>query len=134
MPYAQTWAVAEVQVRSFTILPEDPIQQTSYASFAEVAMSDQSRLHPCLKIPELLAVIFESLYRLNSPDGRASLARLARTCRLFHDSALDMLWQTQVTLFPLIKLFPEELRVEENHQSRHIASKVVVWHLAACFA
>lgn len=38
-----------------------------------------------------------------------SLARLARTCRLFHDTALDALWHTIPSLVPLLYTFPSEL-------------------------
>ncbi|KAJ7656801.1 hypothetical protein DFH06DRAFT_991494, partial [Mycena polygramma] len=35
-----------------------------------------------------------------------SLARLARTCRTFSDSSLDILWRSQESLAPLLRCFP----------------------------
>jgi len=73
-------------------------------------------MHACLKIPEILHIIFEWTLDPASEHSSATLAKLARTCRSFNDTALDILWHTQTTLWPLIKLFPEEIWVEEPNE------------------
>ncbi|KAJ7635270.1 hypothetical protein FB45DRAFT_1057140 [Roridomyces roridus] len=67
-----------------------------------------------LHIPELLDIICAYLV----PDkahllgrGRGDLAALARTCKTFHDPALDALWRIQFELAPALSLFPEDLWV-----------------------
>ena len=67
-------------------------------------------MHRCLRVPELLNIIFQMIQV--QPGGNATVAALARTAKCFHDAALDTLWQTQATLIPLVKCFPEELLTE----------------------
>jgi hypothetical protein len=40
-------------------------------------------------------------------NGRKELSRLARSCKLFHELALDHLWQFQVSLVPLLACNPK---------------------------
>ncbi|KAF9566130.1 hypothetical protein CPC08DRAFT_628791 [Agrocybe pediades] len=46
---------------------------------------------------------------LESPNGRRSLSRLARTCRAFSGPALDVLWRDLDSIVPIIGLFPNNL-------------------------
>jgi hypothetical protein len=67
-------------------------------------------MHSCLKVQEILWIIFDSL--LNDAPGRESTSAvisLAMTCHTFEDMALDVLWRTQVNLVPLIKCMPKDL-------------------------
>lgn len=48
-------------------------------------------------------------YILESPGGRRSLSRLARTCKAFKDSALDVLWRDLDSLNPLLSVFPNSV-------------------------
>lgn len=48
-------------------------------------------------------------YILESPGGRRSLSRLARTCKAFKEPALNVLWRDLDSLNPLLALFPTNL-------------------------
>ncbi|RDB17410.1 hypothetical protein Hypma_001754 [Hypsizygus marmoreus] len=50
-------------------------------------------------------------------QGAPTLAALARTCRLFHTLAIDVLWHFQSSLTPLIKCLPSDaITVEKNNR------------------
>ncbi|KAA1468068.1 hypothetical protein DENSPDRAFT_814085 [Dentipellis sp. KUC8613] len=59
------------------------------------------------KDPEATHKLLE--YVLDSPGGRRSLGRLARTCKAFCEPALNLLWKELDSLMPLISLFPNHL-------------------------
>lgn len=44
-----------------------------------------------------------------SPSGRRSISRLARTCKAICEPALDVLWKELDSLLPLVGLFPNHL-------------------------
>ncbi|KAJ7159371.1 hypothetical protein C8R43DRAFT_882023 [Mycena crocata] len=67
-------------------------------------------MHPSFMLPEILG---EICLNLHWSWDRSALAALARTCRAFHDPALDVLWQEQ-TLDTLLRCLPADLLVEEN--------------------
>lgn len=46
---------------------------------------------------------------LDSPGGRRSLSRFARTCRAISEPALDLLWKELDSIAPIIGLFPASL-------------------------
>ncbi|KAF8167714.1 hypothetical protein B0H34DRAFT_646480 [Crassisporium funariophilum] len=46
---------------------------------------------------------------LDSPNGRRTLSRLARTCRAFSEPALDILWRDLDSIAPIVGLFPGQL-------------------------
>jgi hypothetical protein len=46
---------------------------------------------------------------LDTPIGKRSLSRLARTCKALSELSLNVLWQELDTLNPLIGLFPPHL-------------------------
>lgn len=48
-------------------------------------------------------------YILDTPGGRRSVARIARTCRSTMDPALDTLWRELDSLVPLLSLMPGNL-------------------------
>lgn len=60
-----------------------------------------------LKDADVTAKLLEFI--MDSPNGRRSLARLARTCKAFKDPALNMLWRDLDSLVPLLSLFPNGL-------------------------
>ena len=59
-------------------------------------------MHQCLQIAETLFAILEHV------EERASLARIATTCRTFHEPAITRLWYALDDLRPLILLLPRE--------------------------
>ncbi|TFK36896.1 hypothetical protein BDQ12DRAFT_608820 [Crucibulum laeve] len=60
-----------------------------------------------LRDPEATRKLLEAI--LDSPNGKRSLSRLARTCRAFSEPALDILWRDLDSLVPIIGLFPNNL-------------------------
>lgn len=60
-----------------------------------------------LRNRELLNTVLE--FVLDTPSGRRSVSRLARTCRAFSDPCLSALWKELDSLLPLISLLPNEL-------------------------
>ncbi|KAI0673375.1 hypothetical protein C8Q78DRAFT_622453 [Trametes maxima] len=46
---------------------------------------------------------------LDTPGGRRSVSRLARTCKAFKEPALDVLWRDLDSLTPLLGLFPSTI-------------------------
>ena len=95
--------------------------QTSRLSKLEV------RMHPALQSPHIFDLIlkfvdvFPSNGELDDPiavpsytiKGNKTLAILARTCRMFRDPALNVLWHTIRDIKPLLRTFPAHLRVED---------------------
>lgn len=60
-----------------------------------------------LRDPDATQRLLEAI--LDSPGGRRSLSRLARTCRAFAEPALNVLWRELDSLVPIIGLFPNYL-------------------------
>lgn len=58
-------------------------------------------------IPEIVDLICEEVYSVR--HGLKTLSRLARTCRFFHESALDYLWKEITGIHILIKCMPQDL-------------------------
>jgi hypothetical protein len=68
-------------------------------------------MHRAFMIAETLQMIF--VY----PEQK-SLSRLARTCRLFHNAAIPILWSSLDSLIPLWKLLPSNVvRIERIEYS-----------------
>ncbi|KAF9467018.1 hypothetical protein BDZ94DRAFT_1250325 [Collybia nuda] len=73
-------------------------------------------MHPCLQINEILTNIFESTRELEATEhprfplwpakGSKNLAALARACKTFSEPALDLLWEFQPSLAPLVRCLP----------------------------
>lgn len=61
-----------------------------------------------LLINELLQSILEEVLLENSVDGQQTLAGLARTARVFHESALAILWRNMSSLEPFVALQPSK--------------------------
>ncbi|KAH6904127.1 hypothetical protein BKA70DRAFT_1508570 [Coprinopsis sp. MPI-PUGE-AT-0042] len=65
--------------------------------------------HRCLKIPEVVDLVFSFAGGdLRNRGGSPSLARLARTCKGFHDLAIKHLWRHLQGLHPIRNLFQAE--------------------------
>lgn len=87
----------------------------------------------CLGVEEILRIIFGHVLgedrRPLRDTGKCTVARLARTTRAFESPSLDVLWRTQTSLYPLLKLMPPDLwRVEAvaNHRRRLVCIFLVV--------
>ncbi|KAF9269998.1 hypothetical protein L218DRAFT_913905 [Marasmius fiardii PR-910] len=63
------------------------------------------KIHPViLRDPEATQKLLDII--LDSPGGRRSLSRLARTCKGLSEPALDTLWRELDSLVPAVGLFP----------------------------
>lgn len=60
-----------------------------------------------LRDPEATNKLLEAI--LESPNGRRSLSRFARTCHAFSGPALDILWRDLDSIIPIVGLFPGHL-------------------------
>lgn len=65
-------------------------------------------------------------------EGLKTLASLARTCRLFHEPAINVIWRDIPDLLPLIHTLPEDLWLEthiktlrNDRVSRHFKTQLV---------
>ena len=59
-------------------------------------------MHSILRILELQRLIFTGC-------DRKSLPRLARTCKTFHETALDVLWRDDASIVSLLQVMPQDL-------------------------
>ncbi|KAH7930525.1 hypothetical protein BV22DRAFT_1000337 [Leucogyrophana mollusca] len=60
-----------------------------------------------LRDPDATKKLLDTI--LDSPNGRRSLSRVARTCRAMCEPALNVLWRELDSLLPLVSLFPNNL-------------------------
>jgi len=57
-------------------------------------------MHPCLRVDEIIRLI---ACELVASGGKATAATLACCCKSLEDPVLDVLWETQKGLTPLLK-------------------------------
>lgn len=62
-------------------------------------------MHDALWIEEVFLCIVEAL-NPGTLGARSTLSALARTCKTFHEPAIDALWYTQTSLGPILRLVP----------------------------
>jgi len=79
-------------------------KSTSYRPYA---VYEQTMFPLILKDADATNKLLEVI--LESPSGKRSLSRLARTCRAFSGPALDILWRDLDSILPIIGLFPNTL-------------------------
>ncbi|KAH7914788.1 hypothetical protein BJ138DRAFT_999426 [Hygrophoropsis aurantiaca] len=60
-----------------------------------------------LRDPDATKKLLDTI--LDSPNGRRSLSRVARTCRAMCEPTLNVLWRELDSLIPLVSLFPTHL-------------------------
>lgn len=60
-----------------------------------------------LRDPDAAQKLLDTI--IDSPAGRRSISRLARTCKAMCEPALNVLWREMDSLLPLIGLFPSNL-------------------------
>jgi len=63
-------------------------------------------MHPCLNVEEILRLLTCGLVAL---EAKATGAPFACCCKGFEDPVLDVLWESQDRLVPLLKCFPQEV-------------------------
>ncbi|CAL1695410.1 unnamed protein product [Somion occarium] len=85
-------------------------------------------MHPALCIDEILLQVFSYLRPPNNRwndryyvgkirSARKTLASMARTCKLFSEPALNLLWERQNSILPLLKVLPTFRRNENDAYS-----------------
>lgn len=75
--------------------------------YTSYAVHQQNMAPAILRDADVTAKLLE--YIVDSPNGRRSLARLARTCKAFKEPALNVLWRDLDSLVPLLSLLPNAL-------------------------
>ncbi|KZT30748.1 hypothetical protein NEOLEDRAFT_1126367 [Neolentinus lepideus HHB14362 ss-1] len=80
-------------------------RQSSYQSYSVYQQAMASLT--ILRDPDATKALLETI--LDSPGGKRSLSRLARTCKGICETALNVLWRELDSLVPLIGLFPNHL-------------------------
>ncbi|KAH7912616.1 hypothetical protein BJ138DRAFT_1100116 [Hygrophoropsis aurantiaca] len=85
-------------------------------------------MHPCLLVPELSYLIFESLNPFltrGSGSHLKDLAAVARTCQALSATALDALWHTQHSLAPLALCLGDDIvEVEASNEDRILTARI----------
>jgi hypothetical protein len=71
-------------------------------------------MHHCLEITEILKTVFNNF---SFSASRRDLYALALVSKAFHEPALDVLWELQTCILPLIKIFPVEVWEESGNPS-----------------
>ena len=70
-------------------------------------------MHPCLCVDEILRLITSEL--IAARKGATTVA-LACCQKSFEDPVLDVLWETQYQLIPLLKTLPEDVWSPGGHE------------------
>ncbi|KAI6007163.1 hypothetical protein EDD15DRAFT_2383995 [Pisolithus albus] len=73
-----------------------------------------------LRDPDAVKKLLDTI--ADSPSGRRSISRLARTCKAICEPALDVLWRELDSLLPLVALFPNHLLKRTRRPGLGLAS------------
>ncbi|KAH9944179.1 uncharacterized protein BXZ73DRAFT_96672 [Epithele typhae] len=76
-------------------------------NYIPCAVSKQDMRPGILRDPDTTQKLLEAI--LDTPGGRRTVARLARTCKAFKEPALNLLWRDLDSLAPLLGLFPSTI-------------------------
>ena len=63
-------------------------------------------MHACFSVDEIVRLL---ACELVASEGNGTAVALARCCKSLEDPVLDVLWGTQVRLYPLLETFPESV-------------------------
>ena len=102
-------------IRLFRSPPKDSLKLTrsvksdkkQHYTYHPYSVYEQTMFPLILRDPEATNKLCEAV--LESPNGKRSLSRLARTCRALSEPALNILWRDLDSLVPIIGLFPGQL-------------------------
>jgi len=67
-------------------------------------------MHPCLSVDEVLRFLARILV---ASEAKGTTVALACCCKIIEEPALDVLWETQNQLTPLLKCFPRDIWEEK---------------------
>ena len=62
-------------------------------------------MHPCLRLDEIIRFLASDLVE---SEAKRTVVALACCCKTFEEPVLDVLWETQDKLIPLLKCLPED--------------------------
>ena len=62
-------------------------------------------MHPCLRVDEIIRLV---AYELVGSEAEGTAAAFALCCKSFEEPVLDVLWEVQDRLTPLLKCLPED--------------------------
>lgn len=100
--------LADSSLPSSLSLPFLPYLSVSLRSNNPTLSIGITNMHPCLHVDDIRVDICRAV-ALDLQLGRRSLFVLARTCRLFRDPALDVLWARLESPEHLYMLFPPDM-------------------------
>ena len=63
-------------------------------------------MHPCLRVDEIVRLV---AHELVTSDEEVTTLALARCCKTLEELVLDVLWETQEKLLPLLKTLPGDI-------------------------
>jgi hypothetical protein len=84
-------------------------------------------MHSVLRIAELQ-------HSISAGCDRKSLASLARTCKAFHETALDVLWRDDIEIAVLLRVMPPDLWVADDYRVVVCALKALCYMSCHCNA
>lgn len=88
-------------------------------------------MHPCLNVDEILRLF---ACELVASEAKATAVALACCYRSFENPVLDVLWETQNELAPLLKCFPPDIWEGENDESIVSSPTMFIFpHSTDCF-
>lgn len=87
--------------------PDSQSKHNNRTSYRPYSVHQQTMFPTILRDPDAAKKLFETI--IDSPNGRRSMSRLARTCRAMCEPALNVLWRELDSLLPIISLFPNTL-------------------------
>ncbi|KDR85389.1 hypothetical protein GALMADRAFT_132087 [Galerina marginata CBS 339.88] len=98
-------------LRLFRTSSKDSLKSTKSkkqsSTYHPYAVYEQTMFPIILRDPEATTKLLETI--LETPNGRRSLSRLARTCSALSGPALDILWRELDSIAPIVGLFPGHL-------------------------
>ena len=68
-------------------------------------------MHPCLNVDEILRLL---ACKFVASESKGTAVSLACCCKSFEDPVLDVLWESQDLLTPLLKCLPREIWGEDG--------------------
>jgi hypothetical protein len=71
------------------------------------------KMHPCLSLDEIIRPL---ACEIVASGAKATAVSLACCSKSFEGAVLDVLWETQDRLTPLLKCLPQEVWGEENEK------------------
>lgn len=82
-------------------------------------------MHPCLRVDEIIRFLANELVEL---EAKRTAVALARCCKTFEEPVLDVLWEVQDQLTPLLMCLPED--TWEVHRGAYGGFKFVSYLMA----